>query len=98
MSALDAFSLTLTDGLQAVGPLGHVPSSFCMQKQSGGEEGGAEKGNSSRWSKFFTGLDNLIRMCHIKRLMTGPGVKSVTAGITHLSLSFHVTFDVSLGI
>ena len=50
MSALDAFDLTLTDGLRAVGPLGHSPSSFCTQNNKvGGEEGGAEKGNSSRW-------------------------------------------------
>ena len=83
MSALDAFSLTLTDGLRAVGPLGHVPDSFCMQTTKWGEDGGEEKGKSSRWSNFFTGQDKSIRMRHIKRL-----VNSVTTRITHLSLSF----------
>ena len=96
MSALDAFSLTLT-GSRVVGPLGHVPPSFSTQTTKWGE-GGAEKGNSSRWSKFFTGQDKLIRMHHIKPLMTGPGVKSVTIGIMQLSFSFQVTFDVFFGI
>ena len=43
MSALDAFSLTLTDGLEALGPLGHVPSSFCMQTTKWGGGGWGRK-------------------------------------------------------
>lgn len=54
MSALDAFSFTLTGGLRAVDPLGHVPLHFACRQQSGGRRVGQKKesrvagANSSR--------------------------------------------------